>query len=100
MQITVLSDRWHGMLRQIFAVMLFAVASELKAQELPVPKPVNDPLSQGVLQPWVGDFAKPAAIAAESEEVFITNGNGLKLRGWYVPAKKNSSMLVRTHGRF
>ncbi len=90
MQITVLSDRWHGMLRQISVVMLFAVASELKAQELPVPKPVNDPLSQGVLQPWVGDFAKPSVIAAESEEVLITNGNGLKLRGWYVPAKKNS----------
>lgn len=88
MQITVLSDRWNGMLRQIFSVMLFVFVSEpCWSQQIPVSKPVTDPLSQSVLQPWVGDFAKPAAIAAESEEVFITNSNGKKLRGWYVPAK-------------
>lgn len=89
MQILSHADRCRAAFR--FAVILMiAVASELKAQELPVPKPVNDPLSQGVLQPWVGDFAKPSVIAADTEEVLITNGNGLKLRGWYVPAKKNA----------
>lgn len=76
---------------QAVVIVCIAVAPNLVAQQIPVPRPVTDPLSQSILQPWVGDFAQPKAITADWEEVSITNMNGLKLRGWYLSAKKNET---------